>query len=499
MRRHHPNLLAEDPNPTKNTSEKLEVKKPLVNTPVSRNLVSLLGKKYASNTERAKKITDKIARFIVKDLRPFSMVDSPEFRDMIACLDNRYQVPSRKTFSEIVIPKMYSDVKVKVQSSLREAEQVALTTDGWSSRATESYITITSTHIDKDWNICNFVLQTRMMPESHTGENVAEVLRNAVREWNLPIFYGFPPVVSDNAANMMKAGELLGNIHVNCYAHTLNLACQKCLAVKRLENILAKIRKIVAFFHRSNIAAALLKNTAESLSLPQHKLIMDVRTRWNSAYDMISRFLEMQVAIFATLKSKELGKERESELKSFHDDDFSVAEEVIQLLKPFKDITTLLCSEKSPTLSIILPLHNKLLDKLCEQIDDTPTVRSMKNIMFKDLKERYARIEHTLRIVSALDPRFKMLPFLSENERSAVFSDIVLEVCRVQNIIKVKREKENKDAELDDVEVLNEPPLPSLSSLSDSPAVSPVKKRVKAEDSSSTSCGDCMESVLHSF
>ncbi|XP_061166409.1 E3 SUMO-protein ligase ZBED1-like [Saccostrea echinata] len=225
---------------------------------------------------------------------------------------------------------------------------------------------------------------------------------------------------------------------------------------------------------------------------------MDVRRRWNSAYDMISRFLEMQVAIFATLKSKELGKERESELKSFHDDDFSVAEEVIQLLKPFKDKTTLLCSEKSPTISIILPLHNKLLDKLCEQNADTPTVRSMKNIMFKDLKERFARIEHTLHIVSALDPRFKMLPFSSGNERSAVYSDIVLEVFRVQNIIKVKREKENKDAELDDVEVPSEPPLPSLSSLSDSPAVSSVKMRVKA-DVSSTSCGDCMESVLHSF
>ncbi|XP_062576514.1 E3 SUMO-protein ligase ZBED1-like [Saccostrea cucullata] len=333
-----------------------------------------------------------------------------------------------------------------------------------------------------------------MMPESRTGENIAEVLRNAVKAWKLPISDGFPPVVSDNAANMMKAGELLGNIHINCYEHTLNLACQKCLAVKKLENTLAKIRKIVAFFLRSNIAAALLKNTAESLSLPQHKLIMDVRTRWNSAYDMISRFLEMQVAIFATLKSKELGKEREAELKSFHDDDFTVAEEVVQLLKPFKDITTLLCSEKSPTLSIILPLHNKLLDKLREQNDDTPTVCSMKNIMFKDLKVRYNRIGHTLCIVFALDPRFKMLPFLSENDRSAVYSDIVLEVCRVQSIIKVKREKEEKDAELYDFEVLNEPP--SLSS--DSPAVSPVKKRVKAEGSSST-CGDSMESVLHSF
>lgn len=103
-----------------------------------------------------------------------------------------------------------------------------------------------------------------------------------------------------------------------------------------------------------------MKTKAEFLSLPQHKLVVDVRTRWNSAFDMIARFLEMQVAVFATLRSEELGKERDTDLRAFNDDDFCVAEEVVQLLKPLKDNTTLMCSEKKPTLSIILPLHSKL-------------------------------------------------------------------------------------------------------------------------------------------
>jgi hypothetical protein len=286
----------------------------------------------------------------------------------------------------------------------------------------------------------------------------------------------------------MKAGQLLENLHINCYAHTLNLAAQKCLAVKRVEAILTKIRRIVAFFHRSNIAAALLRTNAKSLSLPQHKLIVDVRTRWNSAYDMIARFLEMQVAVFATLRSKELGREKDTDMKTFTDDDFSLSEEVVQLMKPLKDITTMMCTEKNPTLSIILPLHSKLVNQLlCPKTDDKPTIRDMKNAMRKDLKERYSHIEPVLRLVTSLDPRFKQLRFLGETEKSSVYSQMVSEVCRVQNMIKVKVESQDTcEAADDDVIVDYPPPLPSVPGLQNYESASPVKTKIKLEDSPPT-------------
>lgn len=62
-----------------------------------------------------------------------------------------------------------------------------------------------------------------------------------MEEWNfnpkLPVY-----LVNDNASNMLKAGELLG-----CNAHTLNIAAQKALKVKTVSNMLAKVRRIVAF------------------------------------------------------------------------------------------------------------------------------------------------------------------------------------------------------------------------------------------------------------
>ena len=45
------------------------------------------------------------------------------------------------------------------KSNLAEAVAFALTTDGWTSRPTESYVTITCNYIDKEWKLRSNVLQ----------------------------------------------------------------------------------------------------------------------------------------------------------------------------------------------------------------------------------------------------------------------------------------------------------------------------------------------------
>ena len=45
---------------------------------------------------------------------------------------------------------------------------MSITSDGWTSRATESYVCVTATFI-VDWELINCVLQTRTLSESHTG------------------------------------------------------------------------------------------------------------------------------------------------------------------------------------------------------------------------------------------------------------------------------------------------------------------------------------------
>ncbi|KAJ8303649.1 hypothetical protein KUTeg_018759 [Tegillarca granosa] len=374
--------------------------------------------KYGANSLRAKTITNSIANFIIKDLRPYRIVESKEFKDMLKTLDSRYTVPGRKTFSYKIIPDKYREVKQEVIASLSKAEQVALTSDGWTSRATQSYVTITSTHISQNLELVNYVLQTRSMPESHTGENIADCLQQALKEWNIPDSPLY--LVSDNAANMKKAGQLLEcDLHLGCYAHTLNLAAQKALGVKAVSNILARVRR-----------ASILKSQAKLFELNYTRLIIDVCTRWNSAYDMLQRYLLMQVSVVAALMNKDL-KHKDKELKVLSDDETHLAECVVETLKPLKAVTTTLCSEKTPTLSIILPLHRKLLDSYLTPAEgDLPSIVSMKALIANDLKTRYTDEQqyNMLLKATALDPRFKTLPFLSENDRFEVFNKIVQDV-----------------------------------------------------------------------
>jgi hypothetical protein len=62
---------------------------------------------------------------------------------------------------------------------------VALTTDSWTSRATESYLTVTVHFITAEWEIQSHVFQTRPLESSHTSVNLGEELRAVVAVWKL--------------------------------------------------------------------------------------------------------------------------------------------------------------------------------------------------------------------------------------------------------------------------------------------------------------------------
>ena len=74
--------------------------------------------KYPLQSTRAQAIMTEIARFLVKDMRPYSLVESLHFRSLLATMDERYQTPSRSYFSKTAIPSMYDELKTKVLGML---------------------------------------------------------------------------------------------------------------------------------------------------------------------------------------------------------------------------------------------------------------------------------------------------------------------------------------------------------------------------------------------
>lgn len=94
-------------------------------------------------------------------------------------LEPRYKLPKQKFFAHKAVPKLYVMTKTKVLESLKKACRVALTCDAWTSVATQSYVTVTAHLIREgrnDWELVSYVLQKRVMTDSHTGANVAKLL-----------------------------------------------------------------------------------------------------------------------------------------------------------------------------------------------------------------------------------------------------------------------------------------------------------------------------------
>ena len=377
---------------------------------------------------RATAIHKAVGRYIAADLKPLSTVESKAFKQLIQELDGRYKLPGRTYFSNTVLPELYQETKQSVVECIQQAPVVALTTDGWTSRATQSYITITAHVIDAEWKMHNFVLQTRMIAESHTGMNIAEVLNAAIEEWgvqrdNQPI-----PIVTDNAANIgtaVQESKLLAP-HVGCFAHVLNLACHSALKVNTVSRLLGRVRRIVTFFHRSSTAAALLVKKQKLLQLPEHKLIMDVATRWNSAYDMIERYLEQQAAVMAVLTQSDI-RRNARDICTLSDDDITNLEELVTVLKPLSTVTALLCDAGRPTISLVLPLKDRLLSTLPPQAQDSALVSAVKLAIIGNLSGRYQAEDLQLYLwqASALDPRFKTLPTLTHDKRHMVYASLV--------------------------------------------------------------------------
>lgn len=107
-----------------------------------------------------------------------------------------------------------------------------------------------------------------------------------------------PFIVTDNATNMICPVEMMELLHIGCFAH--NSAALKLLPISWL---LGRVRHIVKFFHRSTNTNNVFKEKQMLLNLPWCKLKTDVVTTWNSALDMLYRFLEQQPAISAALLS----------------------------------------------------------------------------------------------------------------------------------------------------------------------------------------------------
>ncbi|MEW8547090.1 MAG: hAT transposon family protein [Candidatus Thiodiazotropha sp.] len=439
--------------------QKASVRQPTINDCIQSTT------KLGFHAQKAMEITKAIGEHVILDMKPLSSVESPSFRNILAKAEPRYTVPSRTYFKDTFIPKLYESTKAQVIEELKASiGGVSITTDCWTSHATESYMTVTAHFVTKQYELKSYVLQTRELDERHTAEHLAIELQKCATEWGLDK----PTVVSDNAANILKAVKILNWRSVPCLAHTINLAAKTGLRVQQVSKILAKSRDIVGYFKRNAYATTTLHKKQSLLQMKELNLIQDVDTRWNSTYDMLDRLLSQTAPIHATFAEADIKRDRSVLLTA---DEQANAEELLIVLKELKTATTIVCDQKTPSISMILPVLLKLKKSLSVSESDSNLVRAVKTAALGNLDTRYLDENLNLHLVicTLLDPRYKDMA-IDENTKTDAINAIIESAAIVQDAVEVQHVPVK--SETDTVsEVL--PPLPTLPSALIEQAVTP--------------------------
>jgi hypothetical protein len=368
------------------------------------------------STERATEITKRIAQFVAMDLRPISIVEGQGFSRLINYIEPGYQIPSRPHLTNIC-RNLYDSAKIRLLAQINSRPYVSSSTDIWTSRTQQAYLTVTVHFLTEEWIMESNVLLTREIPEKHTGINITERLKAAAKEWNITD-EKLAAVVRDNAANMALTVDIIGNWNdIGCFGHTLQLAVNAGLNIDQLSRLTAVARKLVGHFKHSVTAVAALKEKQKAMSVAEHKLLQDVSTGWNSTYQMLDRLAEQRWTVYTVLHDENItrAEHRHYDLKP---EQWDVVSQIVPTLKPLQIATTALCMDQNVTASLIFPVvHGLLKNHLTIKSDDLPVLKQFKVVVLNELIRRFKfDPENVAILASALDPRHKYLKFISEEE-----------------------------------------------------------------------------------
>ncbi|KAL1945891.1 hypothetical protein VTO73DRAFT_1893 [Trametes versicolor] len=169
--------------------------------------------------------------------RPFTIVDDPEFQELMCMLYAKVELPSRVTVSRDVQMIML-DGKIRVIAFLSSLPcKIHICVDGWTSPNIMSFLGVTA-HWHHDGEIEHIILDFIRLTNGHTGKYLAEKLVECLTGYGIE--KKVLAVTVDNADNnttMLKemhtlVKELRGPMaRVRCFGHVLNLVVKAIMSM----------------------------------------------------------------------------------------------------------------------------------------------------------------------------------------------------------------------------------------------------------------------------
>jgi hypothetical protein len=180
-------------------SQQLHGQRTLNFEPISKHLISRSSFKY-SQTNSKKMLID----MIIIDELPLSFSEKIGFKTFARSLNSDFDIPGRTAITKGV-EERYKDLKCQLSlylqtSQIEGAGRISITSDIWTaSHQKLCYTTITIHFIDQYWKLRMIVINFPVMPYPHSGNNIADVLIQSLKDWK--VVHRLFGMTVDNASN----------------------------------------------------------------------------------------------------------------------------------------------------------------------------------------------------------------------------------------------------------------------------------------------------------
>jgi hypothetical protein len=364
---------------------------------------------WAISHPSAIKIHEAIGKMIATDIQPIQMVENSGFRQLVQLLEPRYVIPSRKYFSDQVLPGLFNCMKEKILLHLREVPGIAFTVDIWTAdHTTQSFMSLTAHWLTYTFGNKAAALHCEAFDGQHTAAHIGSSFLQMLAGWGISKDQ-CQIVLHDNGRNIVKAFKDLQLPHASCITHTLQLVIGDGFAIQdSIDQALNACRKIVGHFKHSAAATTRLRELQVDLNVSQHQLVQDVSTRWNSTFYMLQRLLEQRLPISVFCSESEA-------VSNLTPVQWTLLEGVVHLLRPFEEITRNMSSETA-CISLVIPTVKAISAHLEKDDTHQTSVRLMRTQLLASLKRRLGALQEDslYSVATLLDPRFKLRCFNTE-------------------------------------------------------------------------------------
>ncbi|WVZ77162.1 hypothetical protein U9M48_025060 [Paspalum notatum var. saurae] len=322
---------------------------------------------------KKEKDAHELCRLIARLDLPLCFGESDAFQGYITNAHNpKFVKSSRQTTARDLIGLYNNRVEQLVDVLKNSVSSVALTSDIWSGKAKEDYISMVALFVNSDWCLEKRLLGLKSIEVAHTGVNIVERVEMVASDYGITdkIF----AIVLGNASSNKTAMDVLKHVfsgyigslmpkrarneddlavvflHQHCACHIINLIIKSCL--KRLLPYLEDFRTAITFLNSSNQRIASYKQYCLSVGVCPRKFGVDMDVRWNSTYLMLKHLVPCQSTFSVCIETNHPHKEDVSFLVT--PNHWAIAEKLLSFLQLFYDSTIALSVVYYPTLPLML-------------------------------------------------------------------------------------------------------------------------------------------------